>query len=150
MNKLNELRTHLLSLHHLNLKPDNLHTFIDEPGQVTSHANVLKNTGFGANLPQPAAPSAQPANQNFKMAYTASLVITDYADDFNVLAYELIQWLDTYEPERGETALTFQADILKVDLVDLQIQIKLTEVVTVTNANNGVSISAHNCKRPVL
>lgn len=147
MKKLNELRKHLLGLNHLSLQEDTLHTFVESDGKAISHRNTPINTGFGADLTTSTRHS-KPANMNFKLEYTASLIITDYADDFNVLVYEIVQWLDKFMPNRNESAFTFQADIISNTSVDLHIKIKLDDLVTVTQHDNGVSIDARNCPAP--
>ncbi len=146
MHKLQTLRLHLLSLSHLNLKEDSLHTFVEQQGKVISHQNAAPNSGLGADL----SATDQASNRNFKYDYTASVIVTDYSEDFNVLAYEVIEWLDQHEPNRPTEAFTFSADILKNDAADVEVKLNLTELITVTRHDNGVSIDSHNCKRVSL
>lgn len=148
MNKISALRKHLLGLAHLNLVDDQFHTFIENQGKAISYPSQPKNTGLGADIQQ----CSPTSNYNFKLEYAASIVVTDYRHDFNVLAYEVIQWLDKFEVYRAtdHTALEFKADIIKNDVYDVEITIKLTDIVKVSQQEGGVSIATHDCERVQL
>lgn len=146
MNKLNSLRKHLLSLAHLKLQADNLHTFVEDQGKVISYQNQATNTGFGSDL----AEGKPKTNQNFKLEYQASIIVTEYAHDFNVLAFEVIQWLDKSEHNRGAEAFNYKADLLSSTAYDVELTLALTELITVTEKDGGILIDGHQCDRVQL
>lgn len=116
MNKPNSLRDHLLAADPtLAQNPERLLVFIDQ-------GNIRATAGPGLS---------------FEWVYTLNLIITDYAGHPDNVAIPLLAWLRRNQPdlltniEKGKEAITFEADILGNDKVDLSITMPLTERVIV-------------------
>ncbi|MDT0501912.1 MULTISPECIES: phage tail protein [unclassified Halomonas] len=107
MKKLHLLRKHLIAaVPALARDPDRLLTFVEE-GSIEFHR--------GPNL-------------SHEYAFAAQLVLTDFAEDLDTVMLPLLQWLAKYQPDvdPGE-ALTFEAEILSNDAVDLALRLRLSE-----------------------
>lgn len=94
--------------------PDRLLVFIDEGSLQATYAPGL----------------------SFEYAYTLNLVFTDYAGHPDAIMVPLLVWLRTHQSELlanpdNRDKITFEADILANDAVDLSIKIPLTERVGV-------------------
>lgn len=118
MNKAQSLREMLLQSP-LKLKATQLNLFISEC-QVKSHP-------------------AQ-SNKHFSMKYTASVVITNFTGQADVLTFVLLQWLDTVMPNRTEDAFKMDIDQLDGKKADVAIDIKLEETVKVEQSAAGVAL----------
>ncbi|NBW10488.1 MAG: phage tail protein [Caulobacteraceae bacterium] len=75
----------------------------------------------------------------FEKAFTATLILTDFAGDDDAVFFALVAWAQANQPNLLENydknrpgSFTFEADILSADKVDLQIQLELTENVVAT------------------
>lgn len=123
MKKLESLRRHLIeACPALRRDPDQLLTFIED-GSVTFHV--------GENL-------------SHLYAFTAQVVLLDFTGEVDTVMVPLLRWLSIYQPDvRPEEAVTFQAEILKHDAVDLEISVRLTERVVVTQDAEGRYIAEH-------
>ncbi len=138
MQKLIHLRQYLLNKQHLGLAADTLHSFVDETSKVVSN-NFAPTAGeLGANI----GVNTPDVNDNFIIDYVATLIVTDYDSDFNLLAFEVIQWLNQYEPRRTDEAFTFKADILNAKAADVEISIKLKEVIKVNKVPTGIELKS--------
>lgn len=115
MIKPDSLRAHLTAaLPELIRDPDKLLVFIDSGSLVGTYA----------------------AGLSFEYRYTLNLILTDYAGHPDAVAVPLLIWIAQHQPEllantslRGQ--ITFEADLLANDKVDLDIKIPLTERVGV-------------------
>jgi len=122
MKKPTELRAHLTQwVPDLAANPDKLHVFI-EKGAVA--------TKLGAGL-------------GFSYAYTLQLIITDFAEPADVLMVPLLVWIQTNQPDllldtkRRDKAISFEAEIVDHDKIDIAITIDLTERVLVRPVLGG-------------
>ncbi|MES9901128.1 MAG: phage tail protein [Sedimenticola sp.] len=125
MNKLTTLRTHLLASP-LNLTADKLLTFADK-GAVHSRPGD---------------------NNDFEWRYNAHIIVTDFAQPAEQLAFVLVQWINQHEKHRGEKAFDFDADLLDHDATDIAVTIALTETVRVSESNEGITLT--HCDDPHL
>lgn len=116
------------SIDYLGDNPDALSLYVDK-GQVVS-------TGFPAN--------------GWEYRYTLNAVITDFSGDQNLIMAVICNWLSTHQPdalqnpEQREDVFRFEVDILRNDLVDIAIYLRLTERVIVTENGNEATVSAVN------
>lgn len=127
MNKPGSLRQALSrSIEFLGNNPDALNLYVDK-GQVVS--------------------TAVPAN-GWEYRYTLNAIITDFSGDQNLIMAVICNWLYTHQPdalqnpEQREDVFRFEVDILRNDLVDIAIYLRLTERVIVTENGNVATVSA--------
>jgi len=127
MNKPGSLRQALSrSIEFLGNNPDALNLYVDK-GQVVS--------------------TAVPGN-GWEYRYTLNAVITDFSGDQNLIMAVICNWLSTHQPdalqnpEQREDVFRFEVDILRNDLVDIAIYLRLTELVIVTEDGNVATVSA--------
>lgn len=109
MNKLNELRTHLLqSVPGLHQNPDKLLTFVED-GQIEFHR--------GPNL-----------SHSYRIP--ARIIITDYSRSMDEIIIPLLMWLRRWQPDLDPAeAVQFEAEILSNHAYDLILTVQLTETV---------------------
>ncbi|MGP9666002.1 phage tail protein [Halomonas sp. AOP22-C1-8] len=107
MKKLHLLRTHLINaVPILARDPERLLTFVEE-GSIEFRR--------GPNL-------------THEYQFTAQLVLTDFSADLDTLIVPLLQWLAEYQPDADPTeAVSFEAEILSNQSVDVALRVKLTE-----------------------
>ncbi|WP_031421381.1 phage tail protein [Xanthomonas euvesicatoria] len=91
---------------------------------------------------------------SFEYQYTLNLIVTDYAGHPDSVMLPLLEWVQVNQSEllsntsrRGE--ITFEADILANDAVDLSIKLPLTERVVVT-AKDGGGYDIIHAPEPVI
>lgn len=127
MNKPGSLRKALSqSINYLGENPDALNLYVDK-GQVVS--------------------TAVPAN-GWEYRYTLNAIITDFSGDQNLIMAVICNWLSTHQPDAlqnptlREDLFRFEVDILRNDLVDIAIYLRLTERVIVTENGNVATVSA--------
>lgn len=111
---------------YIQANPDKLHIFIDNGSLVTT-----------------AAPSL-----SWEYRYLLNMVIEDFSGDQNLLMAPIIAWLQDNQadaidnPDRRDSLMTFEVDILSNDLCDISINLSLTERVLVSNTGEVVSVTA--------
>lgn len=113
--------------------PDRLLVFIDEGSLQATYAPGL----------------------SFEYAYTLNLVFTDYAGHPDAIMVPLLIWLTEHQPELlanpdNRDKITFEADILANDAVDLSIKIPLTERVGVHPRDPGPGHDVEHYPEPVF
>jgi hypothetical protein len=70
---------------------------------------------------------------SWEYAYTLNLILTDFAGDPDAVMAPVIDWMRVQQPDTmanpdlAERAISFEADILNNDAVDLAITLELTE-----------------------
>lgn len=121
MKKLGDLRAYLLPLlPALKATPENLHSFV-EKGKIATRRG---------------------SSSSFEYRYTATLVITDFADSVDTVMVPLLAWVEVNQPDlidneqKRENAINFRAEILDSQKVDIEITLELTEQVRVAQAND--------------
>ncbi|MCW8965191.1 MAG: phage tail protein [Candidatus Pacearchaeota archaeon] len=127
MKKLQLIRDHLLS-GPIKIEPDNLLTYADK-GKVKAHA--------------------QGTNSHFEFEYNANIIIENFSGQADQITYWVLLWLNQHQPNHGENAFDFQADILNDKNVDLAITLALTETIKVSTDVNG-DIVLHHADDPTL
>lgn len=134
MIKPNSLRAHLLAaLPELQRDPDKLQIFID--------AGRLVSTG---------APGI-----SFEYRYTLNILVTDYAGHPDSVMVPLLAWAAAHQPElfhnidQQRQGITFEADLLDRNRVDLSIELPLTERVVVKPRPAGGYDITH-CPEPAI
>lgn len=86
---------------------------------------------------------------SFEYRYTANLIVTDYPSHPTALITPIVAWLKVNQPESGlnpqigEEAISFEADILNNKTIDLSIKLLLTERVIVTQDSAGRLLAEH-------
>jgi hypothetical protein len=118
MKKLHLLRTHLINaVPGLARDPDRLLTFVED-GSLEFRR--------GPNL-------------SHEYQFAAQLVLTDFGDDLDTVMVPLLQWLAEYQPDAdpGE-AVSFEAEILSNQAVDVALRVRLTErVIAKVDCDSG-------------
>lgn len=127
MKKLQLIREHLLS-GPIKIEPDNLLTYADK-GTVKANA--------------------QGTNKHYEFAYNANIIIENFSGQADQITYWILEWLNQYQPNHGEDAFEFQADVLNDDNVDLAITLALTETIKVSTNIDG-DIVLHHADDPTL
>jgi hypothetical protein len=72
---------------------------------------------------------------NFRYNYTLQIIVTDFALHPDVIFVPILAWLRSYQIDfqsKSGEGLTFEAEIISDDLVDLSISITLDEAVIVS------------------
>ncbi len=134
MKKPADLRAHLsASVPGLVKDPDKLHVYVER-------GNVVSRIGGGLS---------------FEYRYSLNLVITDFADHADTLIVPLLAWVSVNQPEllqnpdKQESAIRIEAEIIDRDTVDLSITLDLTERVIVTPVVGG-GYTAEHPEEPAL
>jgi len=128
MYKPSSLKQHLItSVAELRQSPDRVLVFMDEGNLVCSSAPGL----------------------SFEYRYTLKLIITDFAGDPDTVFLPLLAWIGEHQRElldnhdQRTSAITFDAEVLANDLVDIEISLPLTERVIVSRQENGTLSISH-------
>lgn len=91
---------------------------------------------------------------SFEYAYTLNLVLTDYAGHPDAVMAPLLAWVRQHQPEllanpEARGTITFEADLLANDKVDLSIKVPLTERVGVHRRPSGDGLDIEHYPEPV-
>ncbi|WP_224798168.1 phage tail protein [Idiomarina abyssalis] len=123
MNKPGELRDIISSaVPHLKKNPDTLHIFIDKGN--------LYATGAGHNL-------------SFEYQFDCVVLVTDYRGHSDDIMVPILAWVARHQPElinnrdKRDNGITFRAELINKDTADIEVTIKMTEPVKVTNDGSG-------------
>lgn len=129
MNKLEDLRTHLLTwIEELKKSPENLLTFADK-GKIVCNSLTL----------------------SFEYQYIANVILTDFAGDTDKVMVVLLAWYQQHQQDKCfSTNIEFEADILNNKTVDLSLKLELTERVIVTKNDQGQIVSLIHPPEPIL
>lgn len=119
MKKLATAREHLLASP-LGIAADKLLTFAEQ-GTVTRYRDG--------------------ASASFSVAYTAHLIVTDYAGDPAALLFIVLDWMDQNAPNLPPDALKFHADIIDHKRADVSLKVDLVDVVKATAAEGGTALA---------
>lgn len=104
--------------------PDSLNVFIDSGRIASTLASSL----------------------SFEYQYQLNLVITDYADNIDLVMVPVLAWLRENQPdimateEKRRTGFTFKVDVLSDTLCDISIDLQLTERVLVKQDGNALHV----------
>ena len=80
---------------------------------------------------------------SYETAYTLNLILTDFAGDPLVVWVAILIWLRVNQPElldnvdKRQSGITYEADIIDHDKVDLSIKLQLTERVIVKDLGSS-------------
>lgn len=128
MYKPSSLKQYLInSVKELQRSPDRVLVFMDEGNVVCSSAPGL----------------------SFEYRYTLTLIITDYAGQPDAVFIPLLAWVGEHQRElldnheQRQQAISFNAEVLANDLVDIEISLPLTERVIVKRQDDGSLIMTH-------
>lgn len=83
---------------------------------------------------------------SFEYQYQLNLVITDYADDIDLVMVPVLAWLRENQPdimateEKRRTGFTFKVDVLSDTLCDISIDLQLTERVLVKQDGDALHV----------
>jgi len=86
---------------------------------------------------------------SFEYRYTLTLLATDYSDEPEALMVPLLVWLRRNQPEifdntaQRKQAIRFEVDIINHDVVDVEIEIDMTERVSVSKGEDGRLTAAY-------
>lgn len=128
MRKLSALRQYLIdAVPDLKRDPDRLLTFIEDGSVQFSRGSNLSH-GY---------------------RFTAQLILTDYAGEIDAIMLPLLDWLSIYQPDlEPEQAVSFEAEILNNDAVDLALRVRLDErVVAKRDCESGRITAEHRMPR---
>lgn len=109
----------------LQRNPDSLNMFIDNGRMVSTLASSL----------------------SFEYQYQLNLVITDYDGDMDLLVVPVLAWLRENQPdimateEKRRTGFTFNADVISDTVMDISMNIQLTERVIVKNEGGALHVN---------
>lgn len=84
---------------------------------------------------------------SFEYQYQLNIVITDYADDIDLIMVPVLAWLRENQPdimateEKRRTGFTFKADVIGDSLCDVSIDLQLTERVLVKQENGALHVT---------
>lgn len=84
---------------------------------------------------------------SFEYQYQLNIVITDYADDIDLIIVPVLAWLRENQPdimateEKRRTGFTFKADVISDSLCDVSIDLQLTERVLVKQENGALHVT---------
>lgn len=85
--------------------------------------------------------ATQSAGHGFVYDYTLNLVVTDWTDHPSILMVLILDWLRRHQPDliasSAAPGFSFEADIIDKDVIDLSIDLALSEVVTVARRVDG-------------
>lgn len=122
MKKPISLRAHLEQwLPDLKKNPDKLHVIIDK-GRVSTKAG---------------------ASASFEYHYTVQLLVTDFAESIDTLVVPIMVWAQEHQPDlihaidKQSKAITFEAEAIDHDKMDIAITIDLSERVLVRSVPAG-------------
>lgn len=92
---------------------------------------------------------------SFEYAYTLNLVFTDYAGHPDAIMAPLLIWIREHQSELlanpdNRDKITFEADLLANDAVDLSIKIPLTERVGVHPRSSGTGHDIEHYPEPQI
>lgn len=120
MNKLQDLRAWLTEqIPALARNPDQLLTFIEE-GRIQFHAGETLSHRY--HMP-------------------VQVIVTDWRDSPDVILLPVLAWLRVREPGFDpDNTLSFDADIVDKETIDLSLRIQITERVIVTEGDTGWQI----------
>lgn len=116
----------LKAVPYIKKNPDCLHIFVDKGVIIATLAPSL----------------------SFEYQYTLNLVITDYADNLDLIIVPILHWLRTNQPDimanpdKRQDGFTFEVDYLDNKLRDISIDLKLTER-TIVKEKDGVLTVTH-------
>ena len=128
MNKPTSLNQFLLaSIPKLADNPDQLQIFID-----SGHLSTNLETSL-----------------HFEYAYTLNLILTDLALHPDAVLVPLLAWLRTNQPDLEKSAVQFEAEVIRKDLIDLSITVPLTERVLV-NLNQDQNYQVQHLEEPTF
>lgn len=123
MNKPGELREIISSaVPHLKKNPDALHIFIDK--------GKLYATGASQNL-------------SFEYQFDCVVLVTDYRGHSDDIMVPILAWVARHQPEllnnreKREDGITFRAELINKNTADIEVTIKMTERVKVSNDGSG-------------
>jgi len=86
---------------------------------------------------------------SFEYRYTLNLILTDFAGDPDLVMIALLAWVQHHQPDlvnnpdKRESAITFEVDQLTNDTFDLSIKLPLAESVRVAIGAAGKPIATH-------
>ena len=109
----------------LQRNPDSLNMFIDNGRMVSTLASSL----------------------SFEYQYQLNLVITDYDGDLDLLVVPVLAWLRENQPdimateEKRRTGFTFNADVISDTLIDISMNLQLTERVIVKDEGGALHVN---------
>ena len=86
---------------------------------------------------------------SFDYEYTATVVLSSFAESIDVLAVPIFDFMCTHQPDimrnhdAAAHAISFEAEIINSDTVDLAITVRLRESVAVTKNPDGSHTATH-------
>lgn len=127
MNKAESLKQHLMaSVRELRHHPDCLRVFLD--------AGTLRRTGTNS--------------LSFEYGYTLNVILLEFPGHPDAVAIPLLAWVmenqrDLADNPDLKNAITFEADILDSNKVDLSIKLPITEMAIVKKQDDGTLVVTH-------
>lgn len=124
-------------------KPDSLRAYLQagHPAIKADPDRLLVRVESGRVV------AAYGSGLNFEYRYTLKLTLLDFAGDQNALFALIVAWIGRHQREHllnrdlAENAVTFEADVLDSDKVDLEISIPLTEGIMASATAGGFDLT---------
>lgn len=126
MELLAALRKHILASP-LGVKADNLVTFAKD-GEIVSHQGDTNN--------------------HFAIRYDANIIVVDYGKAPDMLFYIVLNWLKANNANHQANAIRFNADIIDHKKTDVEIIVRLEELVGANEVEGGIQL-VHNGVAPI-
>lgn len=127
MNKPQSLRKALSSaVPYVRDNPDRLHLFVDDGAMVSTMASSL----------------------SWEYRYTLNIIVTDFSGDQNLLMAAVMAWIRENQPDildnpdMRATGFTFEAVLLRNDVCDISMDLRLTERVLAIQNGDTVTVEA--------
>ncbi|WP_449758001.1 phage tail protein [Erwinia persicina] len=109
----------------LQRNPDSLNMFIDNGRMVSTLASSL----------------------SFEYQYQLNLLVTDYDGNLDLLVVPVLAWLRENQPdimaneEKRRTGFTFSADVISDTIIDISMNLQLTERVLVKDLDGALHVN---------
>lgn len=136
------------------LKPDSLRAFLTAAvPALAAEADRLKIFVDKGTIRATGAATAGGVT-GFEYGYTCTLLLLDLAEHPDAVFVPLLVWVGRNQPDllqnfqRNRTGISFDADILADDKIDLQISLELTERVIATPRAGGEGVDIEHAPEP--
>ncbi len=87
-------------------------------------------------------PGPADANKDFQLNYQGVIYVLGIKYDARYICWVVGEWMNTYQQEHTADDIQFEAEILSHDMVDLEFRINFTEIVKVSEDENGTTLTS--------
>lgn len=129
MKKLSSIKDRLCQkIPYLKENPEKLYLFVDDGSIIATYEPSL----------------------SYEYSYSLNIIIEEFPDDQNIIFAVVMEWLKEYQPDilanpdKRDTGIRFEADILNSQSANISIDLKLTERVIVAMKEGKYHVEAVN------